>query len=143
MELLKSLRLDTLLDELRGRKLRSTFNSSVADLLTEDAPIKARCPGGSLVEVLMMPQGSEGGGEYDRFDERLLRSALALRELEPTEPPIPQPEWVSVEQPWADESDRKKKRKSKKKKKRRRNHPGCEGDGEDEERRKRKKVKEG
>lgn len=91
------------------------------------------------MEIVMQPV-NEDQRRYDAFDERLLRSALALRENDGSDPPVTQPAWLSIEQPWADESERKKRKKAKKKKKRRRNGEEC--DGEEEEKRKKKKMKE-
>jgi len=130
--------LSGVLERLRGRKLRSTFSTSVANFSTEEAPIKARCVGGSLMDVVHQPV-NEDVRKYEEFDSRLLRTALVLREeTDPEKKVLEQPEWMSQDMPWGEDGKRKGKKKSKKKKKkkRRRNPDGAE----DDEGRKRKKT---
>lgn len=143
-DLMKSYGLDAVLAEMRSRKLRSSFMHYIAELPTEKAPIKPRCPAGQLAEIAYQPV-NEDERVIEEFDERVLRAALALKE---GGEPLKMPEWLDEEQPWADEDRRKKKKdkdkdkkKKKKKKKRKRSGDDDEGRLDEEERRLKKKRK--
>mmetsp|Transcript_53 Transcript_53/g.155 ORF Transcript_53/g.155 Transcript_53/m.155 type:complete len:167 (+) Transcript_53:152-652(+) len=133
-DLLEHFGLRSVLDNLRQRKLRSTFNNYIADISGEETPINAKCYAGSLVEVALQP-AAEDERNFETFDERSLRMALVLSE---DKEPVPQPKWLQMDQPWDD--DDKKRRKKHKKKKKRKKREGDGGDnGEDSDRRKHKK----
>lgn len=117
--------------ELRGTKLRSTFAHYLSDIPVADVPLRPRCPAGSLMELALAP-ANEDERELVPFDERTLRSALVLSE---GGPPVPMPEWLSVEQAWDEVDDRRRRRKEKRRKrrKRRRREEGDAGDGDEGE----------
>lgn len=117
------------LAELRSAKLRSTFAHYLTDIPVADVPVRPRCPAGSLMELALAP-ANEDERELVPFDERSLRSALVLTE---GGPPVPMPEWLSIEQAWDEDDDRRRRRKEKRRKrrKRRRREEG-EGGGDDE-----------
>lgn len=119
------------LAELRGTKLRSTFAHYLSDIPVADVPLRPRCPAGSLMELALAP-ANEDERELVPFDERTLRSALVLSE---GGPPVPMPEWLSVEQAWDEVDDRRRRRKEKRRKrrKRRRREEGDAGDGDEGE----------
>lgn len=139
--------LGDVLEQLRSRKMRSSFSHYIAEMQSEIVPLKPRCPAGSLAKIAFQPI-NEDERRLEPFDERVLRNALTLKETE-QKPPLP--DWLETEQPWGDD-DRKKRRRDKKKKKkkrkRKRNHDdgNVEGEdgankGDDDERRAKKKRK--
>lgn len=139
-DLMKRYGLDVALTEMRSRKLRSSFMHYIAELPTEKAPIKPRCPAGLLSEVAYQPV-NEDERVIEEFDEHVLRTALSLKE---GGDPVKLPDWLEEEQPWGDEERRKKKKdkkKKKKKKKRKRGADDDEGRLDEEERRLKKKRK--
>ncbi len=71
--------LSSVLEEMRKRKMRSSFAYYVADLADDVIPIKPRCTAGSLVEVAVMPV-NEDERKLDLFDKRVLKNALTLKE---------------------------------------------------------------
>lgn len=136
--------LTEILTELRGRKLRSSFMFLITEIPTDVVPLKPRCPAGSLLEIAMQPV-NEDERRLELFDERVIRNALTLKEAAN---PLKMPEWLDIEQPWADEDKRKrrkdkKKKKKKKKRKRDREDPNALDPSrlDEEERRIRKKRK--
>lgn len=125
------------LDDMRKRKIRSTFVNFIADLPKDVFPFKPRCKAGSLKEVALMPV-NEDERQLALFDERVLRNALTLTES--TEKPV-LPDWLDEEQEMSASEKRKKKDKRRKKKKKQKRKDG-KGDGlDDDERRLRKRRK--
>lgn len=139
-DLMKRYGLDVALMEMRSRKLRSSFMHYIAELPTEKAPIKPKCPAGLLSEIAYQPV-NEDERTIEEFDERVLRAALSLKEGGES---VKLPDWLEEEQPWGDDERRKKKKdkkKKKKKKKRKRGPDDDEGRLDEEERRLKKKRK--
>ncbi len=136
-DLMAQFGLSSVLADMRKRKMRSSFANFIADVRSDVIPIKARCPRGSLMDIARMPV-NEDERRLEPFDERVLRTALTLKESV-EKPKLP--EWLNEEVPLADDRDKKKKKRRKKKKKRKRD--GAEGDGslDDDERRLKKKRK--
>lgn len=128
------------LNEMRSRKLRSSFMHYITELPTDKVPLKPRCPAGKLMEIVMQPM-DENEVALELFDERILRRALTLREGGGK---VQMPEWLDQEQNWGDEErkKRRKDRKKKKKKKKRKRERDGDGDGKyDDDERRRKKRK--
>lgn len=139
-DLMKRYGLDVALAEMRSRKLRSSFMHYIAELPTEKAPIKPRCPAGLLSEIAYQPV-NEDERAIEEFDERVLRAALSLKEGGES---VKMPDWLEEEQPWGDEERRKKKKDKKKKKKKKKRKRGADDDEsrlDEEERRLKKKRK--
>lgn len=135
-DLLVQYGLTGVLDDMRKRKMRSTFVNFIADLPKDVFPFKPRCKVGSLREIALMPV-NEDVRRLALFDERVLRNALTLTES-PEKPALP--DWLDEEQEITAEEKRKKKDKRRKKKKQKRKDG--KGDGlDDEERRLRKRRK--
>lgn len=134
--------LGDVLEQLRSRKMRSSFSHYIAEMQSETVPLKPRCPAGSLAKIAFQPI-NEDERRLELFDERVLRNALTLKETE-QKPPLP--DWLETEQPWGDDDRKKRKRDKKKKKKKRKrkrnqNDAGGNAEGDDEERRAKKKRK--
>lgn len=143
-DLMEQFGLGDVLNDLRSRKMRSSFSHYISEIPTDVVPLKPRCPAGSLMEVAMQPI-NEDERRLELFDERVLRNALTLKE---SSTKVPLPEWLDVEQPWGDEDrkrrkkDRKKKRKKKKRKRNMEDAGHADGDDgakDDDERRAKKK----
>lgn len=145
-DLMEQFGLGDVLNDLRSRKMRSSFSHYISEIPTDVVPLKPRCPAGSLIQVAMQPI-NEDERRLELFDERVLRNSLTLKE---SSAKVPLPDWLEVEQPWGDEDrkrrrkDRKKKRKKKKRKRNAEdaaNADGEDGGKDDEERRLKKKRK--
>lgn len=145
-DLMAQFNLGEALNDLRSRKLRSSFTHYIAEIPTNVVPLKPRCPAGLLAEIARQPV-NEDERRLELFDERVLRSALTLKES--TEK-VKMPTWLEIEQPWGEE-DRKKRRRDKKKKKKKKKRKrisedptpgeGDQGKYDEEEKRLRKKRK--
>lgn len=139
-DLMKHFGLSDVLNELRSRKLRSSFMNYITELPTDKVPLRPRCPGGLLTMIANQPV-NEDERLLEEFDERVLRAALTLKE---NGEPVKLPAWLDEEQPWGDDERKKKKKdKKKKKKKKKRKRGGDDDDGrlDEDERRLRKKRK--
>lgn len=159
-DLLEAYALRDMLEQFRTRlannRLRTTFLHYLGDLPVEldgehtGVPIRPRCRAGSLMAIARAPE-NEDVQELQPFEDRILRSALTLREGG-AKPKMP--EWLDEEQPLGiDDRKRKKEREKRRRKRKKRSSKRKRGaeDGEDgergddggneEERRKRKKKK--
>ena len=132
--------LDGVVEELSACALRSTFLQVLVDVKPgTNAPIKPRCPAGTLLDVVMRRRSERQRLEdvkVSSLDSRVLEGITNFRADKGNQ--LPLPSWIQETQPWMD--DRRARRKRQKKKKRKRRRRDAEED--DGDRRKKRRAGE-